>query len=222
MMFTGKKILGRVTARAMAAMLVLGLVLGASFSVGGCSLNGLLAGGGPPPKLFVLTPKTTFGPDIPHVDVQLVVEAPIASEGLNTHRIALRDSPLTLDYFAGARWTERAPQLVQTLLVESFENTKKIVSVARQGVDLRADYVLKTELREFQAEYRDRADAPEIWVRLNAKLVQMPARIIIASETFESRLAAGGSGINEIVFAFDETLNKVLKKSVVWTMSRLR
>jgi cholesterol transport system auxiliary component len=49
---------------------------------------------------------------------------------------------------------------VQTLLVESFENTKKIVSVARQGVDLGADNVLKTELREFQAEYRNRTDAP--------------------------------------------------------------
>ena len=48
------------------------------------------------------------------------------------------------------------------------------------------------------------------------------ARHIVASETFEFRLVAGGSSINDIVFAFDETLNKVLKKGVVWTMSRLR
>ena len=201
-----------------AALLVLALALGIS----GCSLSGMLAGDSPAPKLFVLSPKSTFANDIPKVTAQLVVEAPIASEGLNTHRIALRHSPLTLDYFAGARWTERVPLLVQTLLVESFENTKKIVSVARQGIDLRADYVLKTELREFQAEYGGGNAAPEVWVRLNAKLVRMPARIIVASETFEARLTAGGTTMTDVVYAFDETLNKVLKKSVTWTMRRLQ
>ena len=111
--------------------------------------------------------------------------------------------------------------MVQTLLVESFENTGKIVSVARQGVDLRADYVLKTELREFQAEYVRAGEAPHVWVKLNAKLVRMPARTIIASETFEARYAAGGTARKDTVIAFDDTLNKVLKKSVIWTMGRL-
>lgn len=141
---------------------------------------------------------------------------------MNKHRIALSDSPLTLDFFANAWWTERTPQMVQTLLVESFENTKKIISVARQGVDLRADYVLKIELREFQAEYVQTGELPHAWVKLNAKLVRMPARAIIASETFEARYAAGGSVMKDIVIAFDETLNKVLKKSVIWTMSQIR
>jgi cholesterol transport system auxiliary component len=202
--------------RAIAAALML------TFALTGCTLEGMLSGGGPAPSLYVLTPKSTFSGDLPNVEAQLVVEAPIASEGLNTHRIALRDSPLTLDFFANARWTERAPQMVQTLLVESFENTGKIVSVARQGVDLRADYVLKTELREFQAEYASRDEAPQVWVKLNAKLVRMPARIIVASQTFEARYAAAGTRMNDVILAFDDSLNKVLKKAVVWTMMRLR
>ncbi|MDP7343523.1 MAG: ABC-type transport auxiliary lipoprotein family protein [Alphaproteobacteria bacterium] len=200
----------------------LAVLLVAAFALAGCTLEGMLSSGAPAPSLYVLTPKSTFSGDLPNVDAQLVVEVPIASEGLNTHRIALRDSPLTLDFFANARWTERAPQMVQTLLVESFENTGKIVSVARQGVDLRADYALKTELREFQAEYSSRDEAPQVWVRLNAKLVRMPARIIVASQTFEARHAAAGSTMKDVVFAFDDSLNKVLKKSVVWTMNRLR
>lgn len=197
-------------------------LLAFAFAAGGCSLDSLLKSSGPAPSLYMLTPKSTFSEGLPYVEAQLVVEMPIASEGLNTHRIALRDSPLTLDFFANARWTERAPQMVQTLLVESFENTGKIVSVARQGVDLRADYVLKTELREFQAEYSSGDAVPHIWVRMNAKLVRMPARAIIASETFEARYAAAGLKMKDVVFAFDETLNKVLKKSVIWTMSQIR
>ena len=198
------------------------LVLALTFTLAGCSLSGMLTNDKSPPKLFVLSPESTFSSDIPYVDRQLVVEVPVASEGLNTHRIALRESPLTLDYFSGARWTERAPQLVQTLLVQSFKNTKKIISVARKGIDLRADYVLKTELREFQAEYEGKGDTPDVWVRLNAKLVQMPARVIVASETFQYRLPAAGPTMTEIIFAFDEALNKVLKKSITWTMHQIR
>jgi cholesterol transport system auxiliary component len=212
----------RYSARGWRRTAVAALVLAVAFTAGACSLDGLLAGSGPAPSLYVLSPKSTFGDDLPYVESQLVVELPIASEGLNTHRIALRESPLTLDFYANARWTERAPQMVQTLLVESFENTGKIVSVARQGVDLRADYVLKTELREFQAEYSDNNKAPHVWVKLNAKLVHMPARTIIASQTFEARYAVGGPTMKDIVMAFDDTLNKVLKKSVLWTMDRLR
>ena len=46
--------------------------------------------------------------------------------------------------------------MVQTLLVESFENTGKIVAVARKATDIRADYVLKTDLREFPGRVRRR------------------------------------------------------------------
>jgi cholesterol transport system auxiliary component len=216
MMFARGK---RLAAKPAAALAIL---LAIAFATAGCTLEGMLGTSGPPPSLYVLTPKSTFDPDLPFVEAQLVVEVPIASEGLNTHRIALRDGPLTLDFFASARWTERAPQMVQTLLVESFENTGKIVSVARQGVDLRADYVLKTELREFQAEYEgvDGHD-PDIWVRLNAKIVRMPARVIVASQTFESRFPAAGQSMTDVVHAFDEALNKVLKKTVTWTMNQI-
>ena len=94
--------------------------------------------------------------DLPHVSWQLVVEEPSAAGGLATQRIALRTNLLELDYFAGSRWTEGAPRLVQTLLVESFENTGRIVAVGRQSIGLRSDFNLKSELREFQAEYLDR------------------------------------------------------------------
>ncbi|MFQ5958353.1 MAG: ABC-type transport auxiliary lipoprotein family protein, partial [Alphaproteobacteria bacterium] len=82
----------------------------------------VLPGQGEPPKLFTLSPKSTFPDGLPHADWQLVVEIPVTAESLNTSRIAVRRDPLSLQYYKGARWTERAPVMVQTLLVESFEN----------------------------------------------------------------------------------------------------
>jgi cholesterol transport system auxiliary component len=183
-----------------------------------CS-GSFLPGQAPPPKLFDLTPKSTFDADLPQANWQLLVEAPIAAAGINTSRIALKRSPTTLDYFAGAEWTDRAPALVQTLMIESFENTGKIISVGRETVALRSDYSLKLELREFQTEYYDGEEVPPtINVRINAKLVQMPDRIIMASETYGFEIESQSNTLEDIVLAFNEALGKVLKRVVGWTL----
>lgn len=198
-------------ARRPAALLAAITLLGLS----GCSL---LPVPEDPPALYTLSPKTTFDENLPKVSKQLLVETPIAAEGLNSHRIALSKHLLSIDYFANARWTERAPLMVQTLLVESFENTNKIVSVAREGTDLRADYALKTELREFQAEYSADGAEPTVEVRVIAKLVKLPERSIIASDAFGATIKAEDTSMDAIIVAFDDALGKVLKRVVSWTM----
>ena len=201
------RVISRLTAAALAAALA-----------AGCTVADLLPGQGNPPQLFTLTPKSSFAPDLPAVDWQLTVETPVAAESHATTRIALRHDAVTLEYFKNARWTERAPVMVQTLLVESFENTGKIVAVARKATDLRADYVLKTDLREFQAEYEE-GGLPAAHVRINAKLVKMPQRTIIASHTAEYRVRAGGNTTLEVVYAFDDALGKTLKSIIEWALA---
>ena len=193
------------------------LVAGLLSAVLVASCAGMIPGRGTPPKLYSLSPKSTFSADLPTVSWQLVVETPVGAETLNTARIALSRSPLTLDYYGNALWSERAPVLIQTLLVESFENTGKIVAVARKATDLRADYVLKTDLREFQAEYS--GDGPPVaHVQINAKLVKMPERTIIAAFKSERRIEATGTELIDIVYAFDEALGKVLRSIVEWAL----
>lgn len=181
------------------------------------------------PRLYVLTPKSTFPEKLKKVDWQLLVDTPISPAGLNTARIALQDSPIELRYFNLASWTDFAPRMVQALIVESFENSQRIVSVGREQIGLRSDFVLKTELREFQAEYEERipentielgptATAPFARVRINAKLVQMPQREIIAHRTFENRISAKANRMSDIIDAFDEALGKTLKSVVIWTL----
>ncbi len=174
-------------------------------------------GQGPPPLLYRLTPKSTFDDTLPTVDWQLLVEAPVVQAGLNTTRIALQRSPTQLEYYARANWTDRAPDMVQTLILESFENSNNIIAVGRDSLGLRADFVLKIELREFQAEYQG-AGPPEVRVQLNAKLVRMPRRAIVASQRFGFVQAAEADRLDPIVSAFDEALGKVLRDLVEWTL----
>ena len=168
--------------------------------------------------LYTVTPKSTFDPDLPSVYWQLAVEAPAAAANLNTGRIALALTPTSSDYYAKAAWTDRAPLMVQTRIVDSFENTKKIVAVARESIGIRSNYVLQSDLRNFEARYFY-GGTPVVHVRIVAKLVRMPDRQIIAVGTFERCVRARADKVRKVVEAFDQALGSVMKRLVAWTLS---
>ncbi|NYZ11006.1 hypothetical protein HL658_00470 [Azospirillum sp. RWY-5-1] len=191
------------------------LALGAASAAGGCT-----ALTPTPPALFTLTPKTTFEPGLPKANWQLLVELPVATAGLDTPRVAVIRNQTALDYFAEVSWTDRSPAMVQSLLIQSFEDSRRIVSVGRENVGLRSDFVLKTDLRDFQAEYSASNDRypDRVHVRIVTKLVAMPRRTIEAGETFDAVEPIAGPGFPAVVAAFDEALGKVMKRVVEWTL----
>lgn len=195
---------------------LLGLGGAGVLALSGCAL------GGAAPRLYSLKAVRPAPATLPQVHWQLQVDEPGATAGLDSERIALRDAPTALDYFAGVAWTDRAPQMIQGLLVESFENTSRITAVARDSAGLRADVLLKTELRAFEAEYANtrRSGAPQVRVRLNAKLLRMPRRTIEDTENFEQTVPARSERFDDIITAFDTALGHVLARCVGWTLTR--
>jgi len=190
------------------------IAFGVVFALGGCDVK--LPGEGPPPRLFTLNPKTTFDPDLPSVNWQLIIEMPTAPASLDTVRIAVHRTPLELDYYAQAAWTDRVPSMIQTLLISSFENTGKIVSVGRESVGLRADFLLKTDIRNFEVEYG--AEGPSPRVRIVAKLIKMPERTIIADRTCDYKQPAGSDQLELIVENYNDVLGRCMRRIVEWTL----
>jgi cholesterol transport system auxiliary component len=181
----------------------------------GCDLK--LPGEGPPPRLFALSPKTTFDTNLPKVDWQLVVEPVMSPSSLDTVRIAIHKTPLELQYYARAQWTDRVPAMLQTLLVESFENTGKILAVGREAVDLRADFSLKTEIRHFEVEYSPEGVASP-HVRLVARLIKMPDRTIIGDHSCDYQTPAESDTLDKVVEAYNEVVGRCMRRIVEWTL----
>jgi len=173
-----------------------------------------------PPRLYELSPKSTFDQTLPRIRGQLVVETPEAASGLTTSKIAVKQKPTTLDYYARAEWSDLAPRLVQTKLIESFENSGRIVGVGREGAGLRSDYILKSELRHFEAQLYDSVK-PKIRIVVNVKLVKMPDREIVANRSFERTHDADNADIDSLIEAFDEALGGALKRIVEWSIREM-
>ncbi len=191
------------------------LVLTLAGALAAC--ESVVPGRGPPPDLYRLTPKSTFAPDLPTVEWQLLLEPALTNASIDTTRIGLQRSATSVEYYARASWSDRAPQMIQTLMIESFENSGRIVAVGRDSIALRADYILKSDLREFQAEYM-KGPNPRIHVTMIARLVKMPRRAIVGTEKFESVIEAQADTMVAIIEAFDSALGKVLKRLVEWTL----
>ncbi len=213
MMFQGES--GRLPTASMTRRLL--FTGGVASALAGCAGLPIVK---PAPQLYTLTSKSTYPEDLPSVGWQLAVERPTAPAGLSSARIAVARQPLTLDYYAGVLWVDDAPNMVQRLLIESFENSDRIVGVGRNSVSFRSDYTLKVELREFQAEYFSPDARPLVHVRINVKLVQMPQRVIVASGDFPAKRDAPSNQMADIAATFDDTLGDVLREIVVWTLGQ--
>lgn len=186
------------------------LILAGGAALAGCTVIPRV---NDPILLYTLSPVRQFSQSLPRVDWQLVVGTPVASADLDTTRIALTRTPGVIEYFANGTWADNAPILLQGKLIESFEASKAIVSVGRDAVGLRPDYVLHSDLRDFQAEYTD--GAPVAHLRLAAKLVRMPDRRIVANILTEQKVQAEGNSLPEIVRAFDRAAGEAFEEVVV-------
>ena len=176
-----------------------------------------LPGQGAPPRQFRLTPKSTFDAAMPSVDWSLAVLRPNADRSVDTVRIPLVSGGLETQYYANAEWSQRAPLMVQTLMVESFANSGSIAVVGNDRMDVRPDFRLNSVIREFQAEGEPGA-APTVRVAIEASLVKMPQRDVVGTFTFERSVAAGSDRIEDIVTAYDEALGSALKRLVPWAL----
>lgn len=171
---------------------------------------------GTAPRRFRLSNPTTFGPEVPSVDWTLEIDNTLADPGIDTTHIAyLGSSGLELQYFPEAEWPSTTSDLMTLLLIQSFVDSRKIPRVGDRNSGLRPDFMLKTVLRDFQAEA---GAAPVVKVAITASLIATPRRVQAGAERFQASAPAASAGIEDVVRAFDKATDRVLRDLVSWTL----
>ncbi|HEY4265711.1 MAG TPA: ABC-type transport auxiliary lipoprotein family protein [Micropepsaceae bacterium] len=169
------------------------------------------------PQLYVLRPAipAAMGARVPW---RLSVAPADAPASLDTARIALSRSTNTMDYFANAAWNDRVPLIVQRLLIEAFDASNRIVAVDRDSAGTENDYLLQTEIRDFEARYAMPDGAPEIVISIEAKLTRTTRREIVNSLNVMQRAQAPANNLDSIVSAFNSAAGAAVAQIAAWTL----
>jgi len=191
------------------------LLLGPAF-LAGCSVVDPKAA-----DLFTLTSPRDAGPGGgAKVNWKLVVETPVAAGALDTARVVSIRDRVAVEPFAGVMWTDRAPDMLRHLIVEALERSGRVPAVGEDGTGLSADFLLKSELRDFQAEFDGAGGTPaRVRVRLAARLISTSRRNVEATESFAATRPVAGSDFRAVVAAFDDATREITTRLVEWTVA---
>jgi cholesterol transport system auxiliary component len=145
---------------------------------------------------------------------QLAVLLPDATLPADSDRIVVRTNPQSVAYLSGAQWVDKLPTLVQSRLIESFQNAHLLRAVGRPG--MRADFSLQTGIRRFEL---DAARSAAI-VEISAQIIG-PSGRIVGGRIFAANVPAPPGDPAVIAAALDAALAKVMREIVIWTAPKL-
>jgi cholesterol transport system auxiliary component len=145
---------------------------------------------------------------------QLAVLEPVAIAPVVSDQIVVRTSAETLATLGGAQWIDRLPVLVQTRLVESFENAHVLRAVGRSGI--LADHNLHTEIRRFELDSGRGEVAVEIFARLSGSGGQA-----VGGRLFSAHIPVQSDDPAYVAAALNVALKEVMRQIVTWTTQKV-
>lgn len=154
----------------------------------------------------------------PAVTWQLLVDVPNAAEPVASQRIVLKPGARAYGVFEKARWTDRAPELLQALLIEGFEDSSRVIGVGRMSSSVGGDIALIGELRAFEAEFPDEGQA-YARITYSAKLVHYSSSRVLTARVFEQRVPSEGRDLPSVVAAFERGVNLMVPEVVDWALT---
>lgn len=141
---------------------------------------------------------------------------------INFSAASAGDQILTVDgektaYIAGARWISSAAALFEAATDEAFAARSGPARLLARGETAHADYVLKLDVRRFEARYdHGAASAPTIVVQVYAALDDPSRPAAGHDHVFAAAAPASDNRVGAIVQAFDTALAAVLSDLTAW------
>ena len=147
------------------------------------------------------------------VEWTLVIEDPQASRVYDNTRIALAREPGRIEFYASGEWADRAPRLVQSALIRSFENTGRILGVGDRTSQPVADFAVQTDIRRMEATL-DGGKAKATFA-VYARLVNARGKVL-AARLFTAEEPAAGDDGPSAARALDKAAQRAMAEIVAW------
>lgn len=149
---------------------------------------------------------------------QLLIPEPTALKALDSDSILVRLSDTEIQYLSKAQWSDRLPRMVQSKLVEGFENSGRLGGVGKPGQGLAIDYQLVSDIRSFGIVSAGTRSAE---VEISVKILNDRNGTIKDQKTFRAIQPVRGSENRAYVAALDAAFSRVGAEIVDWTLRQL-
>jgi phospholipid/cholesterol/gamma-HCH transport system substrate-binding protein len=143
---------------------------------------------------------------------QLIVAEPTALIALETRKFLIRPNQSDEPTFAKAEWSDNAPKLLQTKIIQTFENAGLSQAVSRPAEGLAADKQLALDIRKFQIST---SPEPTAEIEFAAKIISDQGRII-GAKVFRASVPAKALNAASAAAALDEAFGKSATELVIW------
>jgi len=183
------------------------VLVAAMLLCGGC--GSLLETDLPVTTNYVLASAPGASAGVTRSEVDLSIGRPDMAPGLDSERIAVLKGR-QLDYYRGAQWGGRTTEIVQTLLVDSFEDQQLFRSVTAEQSRVSSDYVLDVSVRDFQAEYASDNEAPTAHVTMVVRLIRVSDRQLVQTLAATAESRASDNRLSAVAAAFETAAQKVV------------
>ncbi len=150
---------------------------------------------------------------------QIRIDAPHSSEFLDSTRIAVRRSDNTLQVFEAARWSDSVPDLLQSTLSQTFNDSGKITAVVGLDNNTASDALLLLDIRQFEAVYQDNDHSAAAVISVQAKIQSLKSNRVIASKSFQVSIPATSKKIPDVMNAFDNALQQISQDILGWSLT---
>lgn len=150
------------------------------------------------------------------VDWALQVRRPAADRMRDSDRILMRTGASRLQPYPAASWLDNVPDMLQALTVQGLEDSGQLLGVGRAG-GLRSRFALATEIRRFEGADDGRAELA-VHLVIQANLVDQRSGAVAASRTFTVVEPTSGSGLDELVSAFERALQDYFSELTGWVL----
>jgi cholesterol transport system auxiliary component len=149
---------------------------------------------------------------------QILVPEPTAVKMLDSEQVVVRVSSSEVQYLANSRWGDRLPRLIQSKLVEAFENSGRLGGVGTPGQGLAIDYQVVTDIRAFEVTTDGRRVAN---VEISAKILNDRDGTVRASGVFKATSPVAGSDNSDFVEGLDRAFASVGSQIVDWALKAM-
>ncbi len=143
---------------------------------------------------------------------QVVIPEPAAPMAFNSDKVVVMGNPPEDAPFEKAQFTDNIPAVVQSKIIESFENSRCFAAVTRPLDNLEQSDQLQMEIRQFAISM---TPAPTANVEVSLKLVTADGKIV-GSRDFHEAAPLKSVDAPGAVAALNGAFEKVLAAAVPW------